>query len=442
MDIHQTASTGPESDTYHVSKRYAWFVFSLTFLLMLIDFVDRQVVVSMFPALKAEWKLSDKELGGLISIISLIVAVGSLPIAILADRWSRTKSIAMMALVWSLATIACGFASNYTELLAARGFVGLGEAGYGAVGGALLASLFPSRLRATIIGAFIAAATIGSVLGVVLGGVISAKWGWRNAFGVVGIPGVFLALLYFFVRDYKTVALVTRDATGTATKMRFGQMAASLFRAPSAVATYFAGGLQLLLVSTMYAWLPSYLSRSYGLPMDQAGIKSAIVLLMGSLGAVFWGFVADRVGRNRPRNKMFVMAFTSIATFLTLTAAFGFIEPGDRQFQLIVLGGFFMAGMIGICAAVVIDVVHAGLRSTATAINALAQNLLGLAIGPILAGAISDSYGLPMAMTVMPAFCLLSAIVSVVGARSFERDLAASAAGSAAAIEVRNAVPA
>ena len=423
MDLNETASASPTRDTYLVSRPYAWLVFGLTFLLVVIDFIDRQIVVSMFPALKLEWQLSDKELGSLISIISVIVAVGSIPIALLADRWSRTKSIALMALVWSLATIACGFAASYAQLLTARGFIGIGEAGYGAVGGALLASLFPSRLRATIISAFIAGATIGGVLGVVLGGVISAKWGWRSAFGIVGVPGFVLALMYFFVRDYKTVALVTTNAVGAAVKIPVSEMAATLFRTPAAVSAYIGGGLQLLLVSTLYAWLPSFLNRSYGLPMDQAGIKAAIVLLMGSIGAVFWGFVADRVSRKRPRNKMLVMAFCALATFIIHTVAFGYLEPGDRQFQLIVFGGLFMTGMLGTCGAVVIDVVHPGLRATAAAINALAQNLIGLASGPIIAGALSDVYGLPTALTLMPVFCLLSAIVFALGSRSYERDL-------------------
>src|SRR6478672_2666585 len=187
-------------------RRYAWTVFALVFALMVVDYVDRQVVVSMFPHLKAHWDLSDGQLGALVSVVSITVALGSVPLSLLADRWSRVHSIFLMALVWSAATIACAFMEQYTHLLGARSIVGLGEAAYGSVGAALLASMFPARMRSTVLGAFLAAGLIGSVLGVVLGGIISTHWGWQARFGAVGVPGLLLAILFIVVvRDYKTV---------------------------------------------------------------------------------------------------------------------------------------------------------------------------------------------------------------------------------------------
>src|SRR4051794_20669780 len=92
-------------------------VFCIVFALMLVDFIDRQVVVSMFPYLKAQWQLSDAELGGLVSVIAVVVAIGTLPISLLADRWSRVKSMVVMALVWSVATVACAYAESYGQLM-------------------------------------------------------------------------------------------------------------------------------------------------------------------------------------------------------------------------------------------------------------------------------------------------------------------------------------
>ena len=209
--MHLPPSDGSQArnDDFLVSKRYAWFVFAMTFALMLFDYIDRQIVVSMFPHLKAEWDLSDKQLGALVSVVSITVALGTVPLSLIADRWSRVKSIFLMATVWSMATIACAFTRNYGQLFAGRAAIGLGEAGYGSAAGALLASIFPWRLRSTVLGAFLAAASLGSVLGVVLGGFISQHWGWRAAFGVVGFPGLVLALMFLFVRDYKTVPLPT-----------------------------------------------------------------------------------------------------------------------------------------------------------------------------------------------------------------------------------------
>src|SRR5207344_1568092 len=191
-------------------RRYAWSVFAILFALMVVDYVDRQVIVSMFSHLKDEWTLSDSQLGALVSIVSITVALGAVPLSLLADRWSRVKSIFLMALVWSLATIAAAFTDSYAQLMGARSVVGLGEAAYGTVGAALLASLFPARMRSTVLGAFLAAGMLGSVLGVMLGGFIAERWGWQMGFGAVGVPGIVLAVVFLFVvRDYKTVALPT-----------------------------------------------------------------------------------------------------------------------------------------------------------------------------------------------------------------------------------------
>ena len=121
--------------------------------------------------------LSDTQLGGLVSIVAIAVALGVVPLSLLADRY--VKSIFLMALIWSLATVACAFSGSYAQLLAARGVVGLGEAAYGTAGAALIASLFPARVRSTMLGAFLAAAVVGSVLGVMLGGIIAERWGWQ-----------------------------------------------------------------------------------------------------------------------------------------------------------------------------------------------------------------------------------------------------------------------
>ena len=411
-----------DADAYKVSKRYAWLVFGMTFLLMLFDFIDRQIIVSMFPHLKAEWDLSDKQLGALVSAVSLTVALGSIPTAILVDRWSRVKSIAIMAGVWSLATIACAFSRNYGQLLAARSVIGVGEAGYGAAGGALLSSIFPARMRSTVLGAFLAAASLGSVLGVILGGVIATHWGWRAAFGVVGIPGLVLALLFLLVRDYKTVRLVQPGGSGSALGAK-GALAL-LFRPRTVIAMCLGGAMQLFVVGTIYAWLPSFLNRFYGLAPDQAGIKAAIVVLLGAIGSVVWGLVADRMGRSRPRAKITTLAMLSVGTTVVFVTAFGFMAPGNGQFALIALGGFLMTATVGPVGAVTIDVVHPGLRATAAATVALFQNLLGLAAGPFVAGVLSDALGLQAAMAITPFACLLAALAFVAAARSYEPDLA------------------
>lgn len=415
---HEAASP----DRFLVSRGRAWFAFGMTFLLMVFDFVDRQVVVSIFPHLKAEWNLSDKQLGGLVSVVSITVAVGAFPVALLVDRWSRVKAIALMAGIWSLATIACGFSKGYTQLFVARAVVGIGEAGYGAAGSALLASIFPKRLRATILGAFLSAAAIGSVLGVILGGVIAAKANWQTAFGVVGIPGLILAVLYLLVKDYQTVSLTTSE--DAAQRMKAKDVFRELFRSKSGVAAYIGGALQLLTVSTVWAWLPSYVNRAYGLPVDQAGIRAAVVVLLGSIGLVLWSYVADRMAQRNVANRLRVPAVIMVLTAGVLTTAFGALPPGGLQFMVICLGGFLMTAASGPIGAVAVDVVHPGLRATAASMVAVVQNLFGLGAGPFITGALSDAFGLEKALAFMPVFCLLSAVALLIGSRSYQADQA------------------
>ena len=403
-----------------VPRRQAWFAFTLAFLLMTFDFIDRQVVVAMFPALKTAWGLSDKQLGALVSSVSITIAVFSFPIALLADRWSRVKSIAAMAVVWSVATVACSFSRSYGQLLAARGVIGLGEAGYGAAGGALLASMFPAARRATVVSGFLAAASVGAVLGVVLGGVVTARFGWQAAFGVVGVPGLLLALVFLRVRDSRTVPLIDRDAV----RLRPAAVLRALVRPRSALAAYFAGALQLVSASTLLAWLPSDFNRAYGLPVDQAGLKSAVVILLGSIGIVVWGYVADRLALADQRAKLLVPAACLAVTAAILVPAFAIVPPGPLQFALLVAGGFMMTAASGSVPSVAIDVIHPGLRATAAAMVAVVQNLFGLALGPLIAGALSDAYGLGTALSLMPLFCVASALVLVAGARAYPGDLA------------------
>ena len=427
MDLHALEKS-PGADDYLFGRGPAWFAFAMTLALMVVDYVDRQVIVSLFPYMKADWGLSDKQLGALVSVVSVTVALGALPVALFADRASRVKSIVAMATVWSLATISCMFTRGYSQLLAARSLVGLGEAGYGSVGAALIASHFPSRMRGALLAGFFASASIGSVLGVMLGGLIAARWGWQTAFGVVGIPGLVLALMYLKVRDYRTVAL---DPALDAKRRSLGEaarhIAQLLLRSPTMLWVCIGGAAQLIVVSALWAWLPSFLNRVHGIAPAQSAVKAALVVLAGALGSVVWGAVVDRAGVRRPGRKLAVMALLCVVAMLLIGGAFGADRLGitldaNTQFALIVLGGFAATCTVGPVSAIVIDVIHPGVRATGSSVLALFQNLLGLAAGPFLAGVLSDALGLQLALTLTPAFGVLAALAFLVAARSYETD--------------------
>ena len=284
--------------------------------------------------------------------------------------------------------------------------------------------MFPARTRSTVLGAFLAAALVGSVVGTVLGGIISERWGWRAGFGVAGIPGLILAVLFLaIVRDYRTVALPSMPRAGGRASMSAGAIVALLLRRRTAIVTCIGAGLQLVMVSATYAWMPSYLNRVYGFAPDRAGIATGVVILMGGVGAVLCSVVADRMTMRFARARLYVAAIASVTTAAVMYIAFARVPPSDAQLALIVAGATMMTGTVGPVAAVVIEVIHPALRATAASILALTQNLFGLAAGPLLTGFLSDAYGLPVALSVVPSFCVLAAATFVAAARTYERDL-------------------
>lgn len=144
-----------------VSRRYAWLVFALSFALLLSDYMSRQVLNAVFPMLKTQWLLSDGQLGSLSGVVALMVGVLTFPLSLLADRWGRVRILVAAATVWSLATLGCAVAAGYGEMFLARFVVGIGEAAYGSVGIAVVLSVFPVALRATLAGAFMAGGRSG-----------------------------------------------------------------------------------------------------------------------------------------------------------------------------------------------------------------------------------------------------------------------------------------
>ncbi len=426
IDLHAAGPLRADADDYLFGRGAAWFAFGMTIALMMADYIDRQVIVSLFPHIKQEWGLSDKQLGGLVSILSITVAVAALPIALWADRRSRVKSIFSMAIIWSLATISCMFTRNYSQLLTARAVVGVGEAGYGSVGAALIASHFPSRMRSSLMAAFFAAGSFGSVLGVALGGLIAAHWGWKAAFGVVGFPGLVLALLYIFVRDYRTVQLTPRlekatRSTGNATRA----IISKLTNSPSMLWVCLGCSGQVIVLSTVWAWLPSYLNRTQGLPPAQAALSAALVVLCGAVGAIFCGALVDWAGRRRPRAKLYVLALLcllSMAIMIPALSAPGHALTHGQQLAWIAVGGLFINCAVGPTTAIVFDVIHPGIRATGGAVLAIFLNLFGLAAGPFVAGALSDAWTLPVAMVAMQFFAVPAALFYLIAARSYEAD--------------------
>jgi MFS family permease len=424
---HAEPTTGDVSTTRTDVRTYAWVVFALTVGLLLSDYMSRQVLNAVFPLLKATWNLSDTQLGSLSSVVALMVGVLTFPLSVLADRWGRVKSIVLMAAMWSLATLGCAISTTYGEMLIARAFVGIGEAAYGSVGIAVVLSIFPARLRATLTGTFMAGGAFGSVLGMALGGAVAAHMGWRLAFGAMAAVGIVLVIIYRFVVTEKRLAplqsaSLNRQVEGLGVRMSFRALMKGLFSTKSVVCAYVGSGIHLMVPAAVWAWMPSFLNRYYGMDTGKAAMSAAVFVLVTGLGMVVCGNLADRLSKNvRERKWVAAIAFCLICFTLL---AIGFRMPaGPLQLVVIGVGMFFCAGASGPSGAMVANLTPPSIHSSAFATLTLANNLLGLAPAAVLTGLVADRIGLLGALQLVPLAALIGAIAFFIGKRSYADDL-------------------
>jgi len=398
---------------------YAWLVFALTFGLLISDYMARQVLSAVFPLLKAEWSLSDGQLGLLSGVVAVAVGILTAPISLLADRFGRVRSIVAMAVLWSVATLLCGLARSYHELLTARILVGVGEAAYGSVGIAVILGIFPARLRATLTGAFMAGGLAGQVLGVALGGAVAAAHGWRMAFLAIGATGLVTALIYGWV--VKESALST---AGSAPAKRFVlNDLKSLVAGRTLQCAYVGSGLQLFVAAALPAWLPTYFVRYYDLPLRQATSLAALMLAIGGVGMVVCGMISDRKLHSIPHRAL-LNTFYCIGCALMLIFAFA-LGPGGPQLVLLGIGMFLAAASAGPSGAIVAALTPPALHGTAFALLTLANNAFGLAPGPIATGWLADRIGLNNALACLPLASLAAVAVFLIAAVSRQPEIGA-----------------
>ena len=396
---------------------YAWLVFALTFGLLISDYMARQVLNAVFPLLKAEWTLTDGQLGFLSGVVALMVGLLTCPISLLADRLGRVKSIAVMAGVWSIATLLCGLAQNYQQMLAARVLVGVGEAAYGSVGIAVIISVFPKHMRATLTAAFMAGGLAGQVLGVAVGGLVAAAHGWRTAFLAIGAGGLLLALVYpLLVRESRLNGGEAVER-GQVTLASIG----GLFAGRQLKCAYVGSGLSLLTAAALPAWLPTYFVRYYDLPLEKAAPLAALFLAIGGAGMIICGVISDKFVRTSNQRALLSVAYC-LGCALMITVAMS-LQAGSAQLVLLGLGMFLAAASAGPAGAMVANLTPAALHGTAFAVLTLANNAFGLAPGPILTGWLADRIGLLGAMQWLPFASLAAALIFFLGSRGPQTEL-------------------
>lgn len=413
----------PEDRTgYLFSKGYSNYVFMLLFLLYMFDYIDRMVVTSMFTSIERDWGISHTQSGLLVSAVYWAIVILTFPVSILVDRWSRTKTIGVMAIMWSLATALCALTGNFVQLFMARMLIGVGEAGYAPGGSAMISGLYPIDKRARMMGLWNASIPLGSAIGVLLGGIIAAKLGWKHAFGIVAIPGLIVAILFLFVKDYKTVDLSFYDKSSNKIKMEKKDMVREFISKPSVLFTYFGMAAVVFVTTSMLTWLPTYFEKMRSIPQETAGKMASSVMVLALVGAPLGGFLTDIWRKSKENARLLFPAVSTLLSAIVLFIALALFK-GNVQYVLFLVFGILVLAFISGAASVTQDVIHPGLRATSYAIAVVVQNLLGASTAPIVMGKIYDLTNIQTALSILPVILLIGAILFWLGSRYYIKDL-------------------
>ncbi len=407
---------------YLFSKGYSNYVFILLFLLYVFDYADRMVVNSMFSFIQAEWSINATQSGWLVSIIYLSIGILTFPVSLVIDRWSRTKTIGIMAIVWSLATALCAFTGNYVQLFMARILIGFGEAGYAPGGTALISGMYPLEKRSKIMGFWNASIPIGSAIGVSMGGLIAASLGWKHAFGLVAIPGLLVAILFLFVKDYKTVDLSYIDKSNQKIKMERKDMFKEFLSRPSVLFTYFGMAAIVFVTTAMIVWLPTYFASELKIEPKLAGTLAGAVMLLALIGAPLGGYLTDKWREKKSNARLLFPTISTMISALLLFIALFLFKGTGQIIVLFIFGAWVMTFLAG-AAAVTQDVIHPGMRATSYAIAVAVQNLLGSFTAPIVLGKISDLSNIKTAVSILPFALLIGTVLFYLGSRYYNSDM-------------------
>ena len=366
------------------------YVLALLFMVSFFNYMDRYMLAVLLPAIKADLQLSDTEIGFITGLaFTLFYATMGIPIARLADRYSRRNIIAIALTVWSAMTALCGLAQNFVQLAVARVMVGVGEAGASPPSHSLIADLFPVEKRARAISVYTLGAPVGILIGFLLGGWITQLYGWRAALFTVGIPGILLALVIY--RKLPEPERGAADGLARNAEIQpFWFTLKTLMSSPTFRHLSFATGLYTVLWLGVVQWLPSYFTRSFGLGIGEVGTWLAIILSTSQIiGMVTGGYLADRLGSGDLRWYVWVPSLAILVstpmfalTFLTQNPTLAFLS-------------LFLPFMIGVMQgpptfAVAQGLADVRMRAMAAALLLLITNLIGGGIGPQAVGIMSD----------------------------------------------------
>lgn len=400
----------------------------LAFLLIayIFNFLDRQILGILLEPIKEDLKFTDSELGILTGpAFALVYSLFGIPLAIAADRTSRSGVVTASLVAWSGFTALCGTASSFTQLFLFRLGVGLGEAGGVAPSYALIADRFPAARRGRAMAIFSLGVPIGLGLGAILGSWIASTFDWRTAFITMGLAGLLLAPLFkFVVRDPPR-----SPGTSAPTFRQLGAAFPIVARKPSFWLMAFAASLSSLCGYGLATWVASILIRSFGMSLMGAGqFLGSLLLIGGTLGVFMGGWLADRLGANDRRWYAWLPAVAWLIT-APLYAAGLMSDDLTIVWLLLLLPNALNILWLGPVTTAVQHLVAPQMRATASGAFLLINNLIGLGVGPYLIGRISDglreAYGvdsLRMAALAVLVFYLIAAFLMYLASRKLAAD--------------------
>lgn len=392
-------------------------VLALLFCINLVNYVDRQVLFSLLPLIKADMGVSDAKLGALASAFMLVYMCAAPAVAWRADRGSRVPWIVGGIGLWSFATGLGGFARSYVELFFARALVGVGESGYGAVSPSFVAEHFPKEKRGGALALFSMAIPVGSALGYVLGGWIGGTWGWRSALWAAGLPGLVLAVFALRLKDPRPP--LAASAPGPSLRDYAG-----LYGIKSYLASTLAMTAMTFALGGLAVWMPSFLNRTWGLSVGEAGtVFGALTVGAGLVGSLLGGWLGDRLLKVTGKAYFLV---SGIGFVLALPAGIAAVQSTSYHASLAFL---FLAEMLaflnmGPLNGVIVWVTPPAVRNMAFAANIFVIHAFGDALSPTLIGLASDRWGLAPALSATMLFLGLAGAFCLWGTKHVERDSA------------------
>jgi MFS family permease len=424
----ETESARPRSANYALAMLTAIYVF---------NYADRAVLNLLLDSIKRDLRLTDTELGLITGFaFVLFYSLLGLPIARWADRFNRRLILTAGLIVWSAMTCFSGLAQSGWQLALARFGVGAGEACGVPPSHSMVSDLFPKEALPRALSILSAGSQIGSFVGLVLAGFVNQRYGWRIAFIVAGIPGIALAI--FFRLTVREPQRGGAERGGVDTNLlSVARTILFLWRQRSFVITVIGGTLMGVSFYGFQVWTPAFLHRVRHLTSGTIGLYQGTVMgIFGLAGVLLGGFLAERLGKRDVRWRIYVPALGSVFS-CPMNLLFLFLPSLPLSLLFWALAIICTSVYIGPIYAVYQSVAKVRMRAFASATFLFFGNLIGLGLGSLVIGMLSDAltkrYGagaIRYSMVFPSVIALLSGLLFWIGSRYFARDIAtASASG-------------